>query len=56
MLFLRCVILCGASPNGSHRGLSILQEEAKCCQGSSEEANVLGGWDVTFPSEPHRKG
>lgn len=56
IVFLCCLILCHTSPNGSHWGLSMLQEEAKCWQGSSEEAKVLGGWDVTFPNERAGRG
>lgn len=43
-------------PKGSHWGLSVLQEEAKCRLGSSEEAKALGGWGVTFPNERAGRG
>lgn len=49
--FLCCLILCHTSPKGSHQGLPVLQEETKCWQGGSEEAEALDAWDVTFPNE-----
>lgn len=48
--------LCHTSPKGSHQGLPVLQEEAKCWQGGLEEAKALGGWDVTLPNEQAGRG